>query len=392
MNKTFKISPDLLGKVKATVARLNKRAVKLGVPLVSMIIGPSSLVPQDNGGAVLMHEVTVDLEVPKLPDWRFLATLEHTGEGNIIRVFPGAGEVYLSAYRTCAPKCDHCNIDRNRKDTFVVEHISGERKQVGRDCLTDFLGLGKSAADAAAYAEYLSQLSDFSAFLEDPSAIGGDGGGFGGRGDGVGTLNFLGYVAECARRWGFRTRKQAEESMTTSTTEEALSAMFPPKNRPRSECVDPSEEAKVEAQAALAWAQAIEVKTDFDHNLRTVAKAECITFRDCGIAAYIIQAHRRALEIQVERAARPVSKHFGTVGVRVKKATLVYKGSASFDSAYGITFIHRLLTPEGDQAIWKTGNGLNVDAGTELTVDYTVKEHGEWKGNLQTAITRVKVL
>jgi len=391
MTKTFNISPGLLGKVQATVDRLNRRAAKLQVAPVVLEVGPVALVPNESGVVVRMHPVTVSLEVPKLPDWRFLATLEHTEAGNIIRTMPGVEGLDLSPYRTCGPKCEHCNIDRNRHDTFVVEHATDGRKQVGRDCLADFLGLGKSAGDAAAWAEYLSQVADLSAWITDPSARDSDFDGSSecGRGDGVGTLNFLAYVADCAKRHGFRTGKQARETMTTSTAEEAISRMFPGKGKV---CIPPSAEADYEAAAALLWAQAIEVKSDFDHNLKVIASAEYITFRDCGIAAYIIQAHRRAQEQVIERAARPVSKHFGTPGVRVKKATLVYKGSASFDSAYGITYIHRFVTPEGDQAIWKTGNGINNDIGTAFQADYTIKEHGEWKGNLQTVLTRVKII
>ncbi len=82
--------------------------------------------------------VVVGAQVVKMAGWQFAATIEHDEDGNIIRQVPGV-EVDLSAYRTVAAWCSHCNTARNRIDTFVVLHEDGcrsPRPREGRILLT----------------------------------------------------------------------------------------------------------------------------------------------------------------------------------------------------------------------------------------------------------------
>jgi hypothetical protein len=60
-----------------------------------------------------------------------------------------------------ATHCDHCKLSRRRVATWVVEELaSGELKQVGRNCLAEFLGIDPH--NIARYAEWLSDLDDSS--------------------------------------------------------------------------------------------------------------------------------------------------------------------------------------------------------------------------------------
>jgi hypothetical protein len=56
------------------------------------------------------------------------------------------------------------------------------------------------------------------------------------------------------------------------------------------------------------------------------------------------------------------------------------------------TFIHRFVTVDGSDAIWMTSNNGDFTPGDTLCVDASVKKHGDYKGRLQTVLTRVKVL
>jgi hypothetical protein len=82
--------------------------------------------------------VIVKGETPRVAGFEFLATLEHEEGGTIIRRMPRFGEdaekgdgIDLSAYREACPRCDHCGLERHRKDTYLVRNAeTAEIKQV----------------------------------------------------------------------------------------------------------------------------------------------------------------------------------------------------------------------------------------------------------------------
>jgi hypothetical protein len=79
---------------------------------------------------------------------------------------------------------------------------------------------------------------------------------------------------------------------------------------------------------------------DFEHNLLVVAKGEFCERRTFGIAAYIVEAYRKAHNMLPERKKpTSVSHHFGTVGQRFPKLEVTCRESRHLEQ-YGIR--HRL--------------------------------------------------
>lgn len=393
--KTFSIRKDLVGKVENVIARLNRRAVKLSVEPVTFVKTAPVLteIKTDDTESIWveMVSVTLSLNIPKLADWGFVCTIQHMEGGNLLLTVPGTEGLDLAHYRTCGPVCSHCNLERNRADTYLVRHeLTGTLKQVGKNCLADFTGFGKTPEQAAALAEWLSAVATF---CDDPCGSDDEGSedGCGNSPSGVSLDRFLSHVVAVSEKTGFRTRKQSEALGTNSTKDDAIFNMEPPRGYSK-ETIKPSDEQVAFAKAARAWAQALEPKSDFDHNLKVIASADGVLYRNLGIAAYLVEAYRKHLGQVAERAARPVSVHFGTEGQRLRKLVLTYKGNYSFDSAYGVTFIHRFVTEEGFDAVWKTGTMALCHEGEKITVDATVKKHGDYKGRLQTELSRVKLL
>lgn len=96
--------------------------------------------------------------------------------------------------------------------------------------------------------------------------------------------------------------------------------------------------------------------------------------------------------------------HVGTVGCRIEtRATLVRK--YEFAGVYGVVYLYKLADENGNILTWKTStimsgtknrNGSDdvdfVRKGDTVTMKATVKEHGSYKGEDQTVLSRVKVL
>lgn len=409
----YHIPEGNLSRLRSEIAKLNRRAVKLGVDIIDIReTGNVESVENKDEVTGLVTSVTRIIEIeltgatPKFAGWTLAATLEHTPEGNIIRTVPGI-PVSLMAFKDCKPACEHCNLARNRKDTYLVTHDDGAVKQVGHDCIRDFLG-HKCPQHLADMAELLFSAGELCGASE-----GGEGNG--GLGDkAIFARTFMAYCARAIRQYGYVSRKAMEEAEMSgrggnpSTKNTVLVWMFPPKETaPRRriaerDCLpgetwpvpDSADEGLVDI-AREHIVNKLSAKCDlneFENNILICAKLEALEIRTCGIAAYVVEYYRRDVEQAAERTrklANTNNTHFGEIGKRYKGVSLTYVGCSSFDSAYGVCYIHRFDNEAGQRLVWKTGTGLGLSDGTKVTATFTVKEHGEYKGYTQTKISRV---
>ncbi len=421
MNETrieFKVPKENYPRLAERLEKLNRRAVKLGcAPAVHFLTGETLLHAWDKAdlcarnsatvtwlsddqtnpgdryvrtGAirVLLH-VTVLGEAPKYAGWSFAATLAISEGGVILRKAPGFKKE-LVGFREVSPVCEHCKLERNRRDTFVLAHEDGTLKQVGRNCLRDFLG-HQDPALIAAQAEWRMSIDEACSEAEGESGCRVD------RLTHLGT--FLEHVAEYTLQKGFISRKQAQERAQTgescdSTAFLAAINMDPPPYWVKHGLVlAVSDEAKALAATAHQYALdtfgALTELNDFQHNLLTVAKCEAIESRQQGIAAYLVENYRRSQEQAAKQAKLGDSKHWGEVKKRYKAQPISYLGSNSFESAFGTCFIHRFASADGALLVWKTGTSVDYAQGFTVPATFTVKEHSDYKGRKQTLISRV---
>ena len=90
-------------------------------------------------------DVVIEYDVLKYNDWYFIGKINADSEHsrNVIHRTKTMEDIEIpDYYYTCsANHCDHCNIDRYRKDTYIIYNdVTKEYKQVGSSCLKDFLG------------------------------------------------------------------------------------------------------------------------------------------------------------------------------------------------------------------------------------------------------------
>jgi hypothetical protein len=152
-----------LRALRVKTDELNKRAARHGmVPLEVTVVKTKGFVPvtrhyrdtHGRDGRIIpahwetrfghtedLHTVEINGEAPRINGWVLACRVEFNGTiGNVVRIAPGRDDdgSYVT-YREIEPVCEHCNTRRRRNDVFVLEHESGERKIVGRNCLADFL-------------------------------------------------------------------------------------------------------------------------------------------------------------------------------------------------------------------------------------------------------------
>ena len=211
------------------------------------------------GYSTEMCDVTIIADRPALAGWDFLAVVEPLDGGNLIRQVPGAAVVdgELSPWRTGAIGCDHCEAARRRSETFIVRADgsdpvipAGTYRQVGRNCLAQFLG-GKSAAAILAALAWPDVVRDCAGDDED---------GFSG-GRAISVLDpvaYLAWVAGVIREDGWVSRGTARDSGEgkRATADMATRLYFPARTGDNDHAADsrrcmPTEVEIARAAAAL---------------------------------------------------------------------------------------------------------------------------------------------
>lgn len=350
------------------VSRLNRRADRLGVaPLRFATTGAewctfARKVNQHTGQLeVVQRREVVEVELEggsiRLPGWTFCGTLEHLGAAGdvILRAVPG--ETIPETYRTATKACDHCGLDRQRNDTFVVRSDAGEFRQVGRSCTADYLG----SVDPQRLASWLEAVHEALATGGDEDD---DGYGSGGRGlpDSYRPDEVVAVAEGSIRAFGYR--KAAETASTKGIVQDWLSG-----GREWRKLVERGMEVTAEdydrAQAAVEWATS-QGGNDYLANLATYARQERVGGRAVGLLASLPVAYARALGQIAEQRARETQRAeaqpapSGRVAV---EGTVV--GLKEQSSYYGgretVTTKVTLLTAEGWR-MWATLPAAIADA------------------------------
>jgi hypothetical protein len=138
-----------LVKLRRDIDSLGSRCLRKGMPEPELTMGPAHFIadPRYNvakGALVPQIEVSdVTMMVPErvaMAGWSLLGRVDALPDGRpLVARTPGTEDVPLPPLRS-PYECVHCGKVRDRRETFLMVHVSGRTAQVGRTCLRDFLG------------------------------------------------------------------------------------------------------------------------------------------------------------------------------------------------------------------------------------------------------------
>ncbi len=388
-HRFFRIPSDNLHVLSQKFVKLGKRAKRLGLAEPTYrTIGEERIVKtHEITGLVvkvyMLHDIVVDAgcSTVQVAGWTFIATIQHTEEGNIIRAV--GNQKIPPQYRKVTNLCEHCNTNRFRKDTYILQN-GAEYKQVGRNCLADFFG-----HDALMFAERAQYLCDIDSLdgLEDDMGFGGGGGP---RYDMLET--YLSHVAQCVRMEGWMSRRRAREMVGCQATADlASSHLHPPMDfKPMYTHIE--QESIALAESAIEWASEIEGEdiADYLHNIRIIARRGVVEPRDMGLGASIVSAYQRHLntlrmkELQARRAE--VATHVGMVGDRTR-FKLHVEQVITCEGAFGTSMLHIMSDDAGNVFKWFSSS-TTLECNSDVLLKGTIKKHDEYKGVKQNMLSR----
>tara|TARA_B100000700_G_C14821706_1_gene750271 strand:- start:43 stop:810 length:768 start_codon:yes stop_codon:yes gene_type:complete len=113
--------------------------------------------------------------------------------------------------------------------------------------------------------------------------------------------------------------------------------------------------------------------------------------RKDDVVAYNLQ---RVLSNLYGEQLKPVTgngEYFGEVKKRYRGINAKVVNKFSFETFYGYTRVVKFVLESGEMAVYMGSSFIDVAEGDEVTIDFTVKAHEEYEGEIQTKILRVKV-
>lgn len=408
--RIFLIPSPNMSTFEERFAKLVKRANKIGCEVPSFVIlkeepktiqvevdrieddfGREKVIYEDK--VILIHHIKFNTSQVIVAGYEFLCTIEHLEEGNALHIRRGVEGMVPKQYRDAKPWCDHCKILRRRNDTFVVRKVDdGSCLQIGRNCLSDYLG--KDATRYAAAAELYFEIDELGEASE-----GEGGGGWGSGGPQYDYLeSYLAHVAETISRHGWKSNTTARDYGGVSTSNFAYRHFHPSKEDIRDNNLEwrtPSEKSLELAKEAIVWCESISDEevdaSDYLYNIRTIARRGLISSRQFGYSASIVSGYQKYLGtlIRKQRFAEQalISQYVGTVGEKGIFDLLVEKIITSHND-YGTSYTHLMVDRSGNRFVWFANSGNKLQDNQDVILRGTIKKHGERDGVKQTTLTR----
>lgn len=407
----FRVPTENMGELSDKLSKLNKRAARLGTAPISLTVLSTEIVEEKVPGLTIGDDtfqevlewrtvarewniVRVDGETPMLNGWQFVATLVHGENGAVINRVPTFDvEIDLSQYRDADPSnCDHCKRDRRRIDTFVVYNAeTGETKQVGRQCLKDFLGYNNPLAIAA----QLERIREFMESMRD--------GNYELRGPHMESIvYYLAHVACMIRTNGWLSKSQCNDYDEQPTSAQAWWNLMDYGKTDKigrkiyTELTDADHELAILADE---WNHSNWDRdgNEFEANMAVAFSGDYFNERLKGFVAYGVQAYLKDRQdtIEREKKAENPSEWQGELKKRQIFENLTVSAVQPLTSGYGYgdeadTYLYTLIDDNGNYFKWFASKPSLI-AGRTYNLKATVKKHDEWKGQKQTVITRAMV-
>ena len=378
-----------ISKIEQKILHLNKKARKLNLSelILNIFPGTEEIEINDNDQKITVTCVKVSLkgDLPKINGYSFRASLEFNGESNIIKTVPGSPQIPQRYWDRV--ECDHCGIKRKRIHTILLQHENGQYIQVGRTCLTDFLG----DASAENFLKYYTLLEKFFGDLDeidlDTYSIHRDH-------YNIDNKEYLSVVAAITRKYGFISRKQVIESCSYDMRATADTAIFELFNKDSDDSLKITDEDKKTAELIIDCIENLDVPiNDYIHNLKTIIAKEYCKYNQCGLLASAIIVYKGYLNNETEKEGKLPSEHQGEIKEKFEKILKIIRVSG-FSGNYGYTNIYNFRDTDNNVYIWYTGTDLLEDVPENEFNKYkfTVKDHNQYNGIMQTIITRVKMI
>jgi len=318
-----------------------------------------------------------EMETLKLGNYEVIAILEHNAIENSTEnlVYTIKEETVIPIkYRTVKSYCQHCNSNRKRKKTILLQDQTGKIIQVGSTCIHEYTGIDGL--------DIIKNYQELQAILIETVTLDYE------KAGNINSkyINTIDYLAACIQLITHNGYKKEE------TKWQAWEIAVLDKQDPKYKTI---------AQKVIDY---FKNKTflegqDFLNNIKLTLSQEYTKIS--GFVAYAYLAYQKQLEYdakkQAEQEHKKQSGYVGEVGKRIE-IELILKKRIAYETCYNgysntTCFIYLFEDAAGNIYKWSTSKFLEQELeNKKVTLKGTIKDHTEYNGQKQTVITRCKVI
>ena len=397
MSRYF-IPESAIDSLETKLATIRRKCAKYGCEFSYSRIGETfkKVEIQDEAGmrtAVTIKAIEVEVSGTAIAEsgWELAGKIEHLETGNLIHSFGDA--TIPDWYRSASPRCEHCNSDRHRKETYVLYHAKNNAwKQVGSSCLKDFTGYVSAemaAAVASVYALFDQISEDCIHIASSPKYFD--------------TGSVICYAIECVKHWGYHKSEEGNDA----TRERVRDLMHRHMKLPASidaVTFDPMSTANLQTFEDLrSRLLALNAEDDYTNNLQVLLRAEKVPEKRLGILVSAVPYYNNLIARDVEQRNTSNSEFVGNVGDKLIIDIATVKLVNIYDGYYGSTWRYQIVDAHGNVFMWDASSPMwdmvcvedspkgDVIEGLPLQIKGTIKKHDEFRNIKQTWLTRCRV-
>jgi len=411
VNNTHWVATSNLTKVEAAVQKLQRKAQRHNLPEPSVIVTDHTRIDKVDvyeDGELVKKDFPVQktmIEVsgvfPRFSDYQFLAKIDHvtSQESNIV-LTPGQQfekELLESGtdFHTCGSGCDHCGVERQRNETFIVKNVKTDKMvQVGSTCVDDYVGTKTLPQLMAAFdinaimydVEYFDDMNNEFARGAFHSA--------------VEARLFLALAIEDTDNAGFRPSK-----FDYPTWRHVNNCLYDKRDIDysgdevgvaRAHLEGSAHPSLEKADKVLDWLMSIDTTTQksmFVKNAQAILATGNFSPTDEGgrwaaMVAAIPNSYNREMAI-IRDKQKSLNEPFGEQKKRGRLKLTVRNIKESDDGAMYASTRVSLVDDEGRKFAWKaSGYGVDIKIGNTYLMTGTIKSHSEFKDIHYTHLSR----
>jgi hypothetical protein len=366
-----------VSKLVIKVNKLIKRAKKNNVEPMVFTLGEVKTIRKQVSKYVFtqmkVQEVELSGAMPVIEGYEFLAKIEHTSNGNLVKSMIADLPMKYSKYES---DCEHCKSKRYRKETYILKSNDKEI-QVGTECIKSYMSLNSAEyiLNVAAWIKEVSSASELSRMPRTETVID--------------SIAFIATCIESVKKYGWEPSSFSEEGrVCTSAKAWYFLTMMPAAENYIDYGIAASEESKELAANFINELINTEHSNLLMNNLKIILMNGALTHKETRLIAVCA---KMILQAQAEIKEKKVllNEHVGNVGDKMEVSVKVIK-KIGLDSAWGHSIMYLMRDADGRTFKSVTSGSFNAELGENLKLKGTVKKFDMYKDMKQTVLTRIK--
>ena len=394
------VSSENLEYLKKFIEKMNKKAEKCNAKPIEIVSISNKIIKSENNDfeSYEVYDIEIEHDLISLgKEFKILAQIEHISKNNnVINLIDQSYQIEEKYYKVdCI--CEHCNINRYRKFTYLLENEKKEIVQIGKTCLKDYTGY-----NVENFLTMIENIENLENLLKENA----ENMGFSGKK--LYNINdILNITKLLIDDFGYISSKKADENCIQSTksliidvlNRDFTSVIYGKKLHDVFQKFAENKGNFEDVKNALEWIQGKTEKERFSNpyinNIYVLSKNSYVEYKNIGYVSSILASYYNEMNKNKEKEEKEKGKQnssfIGEIGEKLEM-NVRFISKKSFDTMYGLSNLY-LFADENENIIkWFSSTYFEVPEKDYFKVKFTVKSHDEWNNQKQTSVTRLKAI